>query len=141
MEICYWEMRVNIRVMDTVWNHDCELRATESFKRSLPDRTEPSYVMTWWLDYWYQKIDRNTSISLNENITPKGKKLREYEKNRELQKQPESKYKMAISTSISKGFPSSLGTSPGGGTATHSSILAWEIPWMEEPDRLSSMGL
>ena len=24
--------------------------------------------------------------------------------------------------------------------ATHSSILAFEIPWMEEPDRLQSMG-
>ena len=23
--------------------------------------------------------------------------------------------------------------------ATHSSILAWEIPWMEEPGRLQSM--
>ena len=23
--------------------------------------------------------------------------------------------------------------------ATHSSILAWEIPWSEEPDRLQSM--
>ena len=25
--------------------------------------------------------------------------------------------------------------------ATHSSILAWEIPWIEEPGRLESMGL
>ena len=25
--------------------------------------------------------------------------------------------------------------------ATHSSTLAWKIPWMEEPDRLQSMGL
>ena len=25
-------------------------------------------------------------------------------------------------------------------TATHSSILAWEIPWTEEPGRLHSMG-
>ena len=25
-------------------------------------------------------------------------------------------------------------------TATHSSILAWKIPWTEEPDRLQSMG-
>ena len=24
--------------------------------------------------------------------------------------------------------------------ATHSSILAWEIPWMEEPGRLQTMG-
>ena len=25
--------------------------------------------------------------------------------------------------------------------ATHSSILAWKIPWTEEPVRLQSMGL
>ena len=25
--------------------------------------------------------------------------------------------------------------------ATYSSILAWEIPWAEEPGRLQSMGL
>ena len=24
--------------------------------------------------------------------------------------------------------------------ATHSSILAWKIPWSEKPDRLQSMG-
>ena len=27
------------------------------------------------------------------------------------------------------------------GMATHSSILAWIIPWTEEPGRLESMGL
>ena len=26
-------------------------------------------------------------------------------------------------------------------TATHSSILAWESPWTQEPGRLQSMGL
>ena len=26
------------------------------------------------------------------------------------------------------------------GMATHSSILAWEMPWTEEPDGLQSMG-
>ena len=26
------------------------------------------------------------------------------------------------------------------GMATHSSILAWRIPWMAEPGRLQSMG-
>jgi len=30
-----------------------------------------------------------------------------------------------------------LGRSPGGGHATHSTILAWSIPWTEEPGRLS----
>ena len=39
-----------------------------------------------------------------------------------------------------------MGWIPGGedllekGMATHSSILAWEIPWTEEPGRLQSMG-
>ena len=27
------------------------------------------------------------------------------------------------------------------GMATHSNILAWEIPWTEEPGRLQSMGI
>ena len=27
------------------------------------------------------------------------------------------------------------------GMAIHSSILAWRIPWTEEPDELQSMGL
>ena len=27
------------------------------------------------------------------------------------------------------------------GMATHSSILAWSIPWTEDPCRLQSMGL
>ena len=29
----------------------------------------------------------------------------------------------------------------GEGNGTHSSTLAWKIPWMEEPSRLQSMGL
>ena len=32
------------------------------------------------------------------------------------------------------------GRSPGEGMATHSSILAWRMPWMEEPGRLQSRG-
>ena len=34
-----------------------------------------------------------------------------------------------------------LGWSPGVESAMHSSILAWKIPWTEEPGRLQSMGL
>ena len=33
------------------------------------------------------------------------------------------------------------GRSPGEGKATHSSILAWEIPWTEEPGGLQFIGL
>ena len=33
-----------------------------------------------------------------------------------------------------------LGRSLGKGMATHSSILAWIIPWTEEPDGLEFMG-
>ena len=32
------------------------------------------------------------------------------------------------------------GRSPGGGNATHSSILSWKIPWTEEPGGLQSTG-
>ena len=34
-----------------------------------------------------------------------------------------------------------LGRSLKDGMATHSSILPWEIPWTEEPDRLQSIEL
>ena len=34
-----------------------------------------------------------------------------------------------------------LGRSPGEKMATHSGILAWEIPWTEEPNGLQSTGL
>ena len=34
-----------------------------------------------------------------------------------------------------------LGRSPEECLATHSSILAWRIPWTEEPGRLQSIGL
>ena len=30
--------------------------------------------------------------------------------------------------------------SPGEGNATHSSIVAWRIPWTEEPGRWQSIG-
>ena len=33
-----------------------------------------------------------------------------------------------------------LGRSTGEYMATHSSVLAWEIPWTEEPGRLESKG-
>ena len=33
------------------------------------------------------------------------------------------------------------GRFPEGGPATHSSILAWRIPWTEEPGRLQSIRL
>ena len=33
-----------------------------------------------------------------------------------------------------------LGRSPGGGMATHSSILSWRIPWTEEPADYSPWG-
>ena len=32
------------------------------------------------------------------------------------------------------------GRSPGEELATHSSVLAWRIPWTEEPGGLESMG-
>ena len=32
------------------------------------------------------------------------------------------------------------GRSPGEGMATHTSTLAWRIPWTEEPGKLQSIG-
>ena len=48
-----------------------------------------------------------------------------------------------LSSSSNAGDPSSVpgsGRSPGEGNGNHSSILAWRIPWMEEPGRLQSRG-
>ena len=51
--------------------------------------------------------------------------------------------------SVVKNLPAiarDVGSVPGSGgplekgVSTHSSILAWEIPWTEEPGRLQSMG-
>ena len=42
-----------------------------------------------------------------------------------------------------KNLPASAGVGgliPEKGMAAHSSILAWEIPWTEEPGRLQSTG-
>ena len=39
------------------------------------------------------------------------------------------------------GSVSGTGRSPGEGNASHSSILAKRIPWIEEPGRLQSTGL
>ena len=39
-----------------------------------------------------------------------------------------------------RGFDPWVGKIPGGGCGTHSSILAWEIPWTEEPGGLQSVG-
>ena len=39
-----------------------------------------------------------------------------------------------------KGSIPGSGRSSGGENATHSSILAWRIPWTEEPGRLQSIG-
>ena len=38
------------------------------------------------------------------------------------------------------GYTAGLGRSPEVGMETHSSILAWRIPWTEEPGGLQSMG-
>ena len=41
---------------------------------------------------------------------------------------------------INKVLNSILSFGSGEGNPTHSSILAWRIPWTEEPDRLQFMG-
>ena len=54
---------------------------------------------------------------------------------------------MSKESAHNAGDPADEGLIPASGRssekemATHSSILAWEIPWTEEPVRLQSMGL
>ena len=53
---------------------------------------------------------------------------------------------MAKNLSANAGDIREAGSIPGSGDpleegmAAHSSVLAWKIPWTEEPDRLRSMG-
>ena len=50
----------------------------------------------------------------------------------------------AKESAYNAGDPDSVpesGRSPEKGMATHSSILAWRIPWIKEPGRLQSMEL
>ena len=54
---------------------------------------------------------------------------------------------MVKNTPVNAGDVRDVGSIPGlgrsleEGMATHSRILAWKIPWTEEPGRLLSMGL
>ena len=52
-----------------------------------------------------------------------------------------SDYKEYAYNAGDPGLNPDLGSSPGGGMATHSSILAWRIPWTVESGELLSMGL
>ena len=62
--------------------------------------------------------------------------------------QPEFSYWMVqqvndlpVMEEIQETWVRSLGREDPLGEATHSSILAWEIPWTEEPGGLQPMGL
>ena len=52
-----------------------------------------------------------------------------------------SAVKSSSASSGAEGSIPGLGRSPGEGNGNPSSILAWEIPWTEEPDRQLSMGV
>ena len=56
---------------------------------------------------------------------------------------------MFLSDSVVQNLPANAGDtgsipgsgrSPGEGNGNHSSTLTWEIPWIEEPSGLQSMG-
>ena len=51
-----------------------------------------------------------------------------------------SEVKESASNAGDPGWIPGSGRSPGEGNGTHSSILAWRIPWTEKPGRLQSTG-
>ena len=55
-------------------------------------------------------------------------------------KQCRSQIEAALTKECYPGSIPGSGRSPGEGNGNHSSILAWKIPWTEEPGRLQSMG-
>ena len=48
--------------------------------------------------------------------------------------------KESACTAGAQGSAPGSGRSPGEGNSNHSSILAWRIPWTEEPGELQSVG-
>ena len=54
-------------------------------------------------------------------------------------------YPVAQGSTCKAGVTGGVGLTPGSGgcpgEGIHSSIVAWEIPWTERPNRLQSMGL
>ena len=48
--------------------------------------------------------------------------------------------KNPLATARDTGSAPGLGRSPGGGHGNPPSVLAWRIPWTEEPGRIQSMG-
>ena len=54
--------------------------------------------------------------------------------------QPEIKLESLVSPASSSGFFTTVPSGMEKAMAPHSGTLAWEIPWMEEPRRLQSMG-
>ena len=58
-------------------------------------------------------------------------------------KKKKKKKNLPVNTGILKSMAQSLGQKdpPEEVVATHSSILAWRIPWTEDSGRLQSMGL
>ena len=48
---------------------------------------------------------------------------------------------MVMNPPANSGDTGDAGLIPGSGISTHSSSLAWEIPWTEEPGGLQFMGL
>ena len=50
------------------------------------------------------------------------------------------KNRLAMQETKRRGFALWVGKIPGGGHATHSGVLAWRIPWTEEPGGLGPMG-
>ena len=49
-------------------------------------------------------------------------------------------YQLHNSRQVTRGLQASISSSEKEAWATHSSILAWRIPWTEEPGGLQSMG-
>ena len=61
-----------------------------------------------------------------------------------MQNQHIKRYKMRRASQVAlvvKNPPAHAGDRSDAGMATHSSILAWRIPWTGKPGRLQSIGL
>ena len=70
----------------------------------------------------------------------KGRNLENMKRTENYKNNQKASNKMARSTYLPKGFPSSLGRSPGEGMGTHASILAWGMPTDKGACKLQFIG-
>ena len=94
------------------------------------------------LDYWKDSVTSGPRDPQIQNCSDFAatKDVTDMENSRALRDRKPSLYQLGLLWTASDRIPSSQDLKSEKAMATHSSTLAWKIPWKEEPGRLQSMG-